>query len=418
SSSAYKGILLFHSVGTGKCHAKDTPILMYDGSIKMVQDIEIGDLLMGDDSTPRRVLSLAQGTDEMYDIVPVKGDKYTVNSEHILVLKYNSFGITKNHKRQPNTPYRVDYFDNKKISKLSKSFKTIEEAVQFLNKYKSEEKRIVEIPVNKFINLAPSLRRELRGFRKGVDFVHKELPLDPYFIGVWLGDGGSRTSKFTTADPEILEYMTKEVEKFGLNVKHEKNYDYIISGNGKVGNNFIINTLRRYNLLNNKHIPTDYLINSRENRLKLLAGLIDTDGYYDIKGNVYEITQKSNVLADGILFLARSLGFAAYLSKCKKGCMYKGVKKEGIYNRIHISGDIEEIPVILPRKKANKRGQIKDVLVTGITVNSIGKGQYYGFTLDGNNRYLLGDFTVTHNTCSAIATATNSFEREGYTILW
>ena len=53
----------------------------------MVQDVKQGDLLMGDDSMPRKVLSLASGTDEMYDIIPVKGDKYTVNQEHILVLK-------------------------------------------------------------------------------------------------------------------------------------------------------------------------------------------------------------------------------------------------------------------------------------------------------------------------------------------
>jgi len=82
-----KGMLLYQSVGTGKCHAKDTPIIMYDGSIRAVQDIVVGDILMGDDSTPRKVLSLATGEDTMYTIVPTKGDKYTVNSEHILCLK-------------------------------------------------------------------------------------------------------------------------------------------------------------------------------------------------------------------------------------------------------------------------------------------------------------------------------------------
>ena len=86
-SSPYKGLLLYHKLGSGKCHKKDTPILLYNGEIKMVQDIEIGDLLMGDDSTPREVLSLATGKDDMYDIIPEKGDKYTVNKEHILCLK-------------------------------------------------------------------------------------------------------------------------------------------------------------------------------------------------------------------------------------------------------------------------------------------------------------------------------------------
>ena len=90
--SPYKGLLLFHSVGTGKCHALNTPILMYDGTIKMVQDITVGDTLMGDNSRPRLVQSLARGKDILYDIIPTKGEKYTVNSEHILCLKYSGKG--------------------------------------------------------------------------------------------------------------------------------------------------------------------------------------------------------------------------------------------------------------------------------------------------------------------------------------
>ena len=74
-------------MGCGKCHAKDTPIMMYDGSTKMVQDIEVGETIMGDDSTARTVLSLGRGEDFMYDII-YKNDQscYTVNSEHILCL--------------------------------------------------------------------------------------------------------------------------------------------------------------------------------------------------------------------------------------------------------------------------------------------------------------------------------------------
>lgn len=414
----YKGMLLFHSVGTGKCHAKDTPILMFDGSVKMVQDIIVGDLLMGDDSTPRKVLSLARGHDELFDVVPNKGDTYRVNSEHILVLKYNSIGITHNVKRQPKTPFRVDYFDNKSVSKKAKSFKSIEEAKQFMHQYQHDDKRIVEIEVKDFLRLAPSMQKELKGIRTGVEFQDNHVLLDPYFIGLWLGDGSSRDPKFTTADKEILDYITSEVGKFGLQVKHEKNYDYRISGNGKPKNNVVMNALREYDMINNKHIPQSYLVNSREKRLRLLAGLIDTDGYYDKKGHCYEIIQKSDILTSGILYLARSLGFAAYNKRCTKTCVYKNIRKEGVYNRMCISGNITEIPVMLPRKKAENRNQLKDVQVTGIKIASIGIGEYYGFTLDGNNRYLLGDFTITHNTCTAIATATSSFEREGWTVLW
>jgi hypothetical protein len=87
----YENILVYHGLGVGKCHQKDTPILMHDGTIKKVQDIETGEYLMGDDSNPRKVSSLARGTDMMYDIIPVKGESYIVNKEHILCLKVSGF---------------------------------------------------------------------------------------------------------------------------------------------------------------------------------------------------------------------------------------------------------------------------------------------------------------------------------------
>mgnify|MGYP000344812135 FL=1 len=74
------------------CHAKDTEILMYDGTIKKVQDITVKDILMGDDSTPRKILKLVRGKDNMYEINNKKGESYIVNGDHILCLKY----ITKN----------------------------------------------------------------------------------------------------------------------------------------------------------------------------------------------------------------------------------------------------------------------------------------------------------------------------------
>lgn len=83
----FKSILLYHRIGSGKCFQKNTPILMFDGSIKMVQDVSIGDLVMGDDSTERTVLTLGRGEDDMYKIIPEFGDPYVVNSEHILVLQ-------------------------------------------------------------------------------------------------------------------------------------------------------------------------------------------------------------------------------------------------------------------------------------------------------------------------------------------
>jgi hypothetical protein len=156
-------------------------------------------------------------------------------------------------------------------------------------------------------------------------------------------------------------------------------------------------------LINNKHIPDSYKYNSRENRLQLLAGLIDSDGY--MGSNVYEITQKRKNLSDDIMYLCRSLGYACYQKECIKSCTYKGKRVEGTYYKLSISGDLSEVPVKINRKKATKRKQIKDVLVTGFKVQYSKKDNYYGITIDGNQRFLLGDFTVTHNSCAAISIA-------------
>ena len=111
---------------------------------------------------------------------------------------------------------------------------------------------------------------------------------------------------------------------------------------------------RKNNLVNNKHIPHNYKCNDRKTQLELLAGLIDSDGYYH--DNCYDIIQKNETLLDDILFVARSLGFAAYKTVCKKSCMYKGEKREGTYYKAGISGQgLEEIPVKCPIKKAQSR---------------------------------------------------------------
>jgi ATP-dependent Lon protease len=89
-SSLGSAIAIKGPPGTGKCHTYNTPILMYDGTIKMVQDIKIGDVIMGDDSTPRNVLSLGSGMDLLYNVCLFNGIKFGVNAHHILCLIHPS----------------------------------------------------------------------------------------------------------------------------------------------------------------------------------------------------------------------------------------------------------------------------------------------------------------------------------------
>ena len=410
-NTIYDSMLLYHMTGSGKCHAKDAQILMFDGTIKKVQDIKLGELLMGDDSTPRTILSLAQGTDKMYDIIPVKGESYTVNQEHIICLKvsgYPAFNTDNN-----NNNYNIQWVENNtfhsKTFTFSKSNKYIkeQEARLFLKTINFEQ--IIEISVKDYLNLSKGKKRILKGYRVGVDFPNQILDFDPYMIGFWLGDGSQRDPVISCQDSSVLNYFRKNITKYDLTLNYHSGYDYRICGySGKVGSNKFLNILKKYDLINNKHIPHIYKCNSRENRLKLLAGLLDSDGSLTKDKSGYEFTQslEHEQIIDDIIYLARSLGFACYKNIKDTTWTYKGVKNYGEAWRINISGKgIEEIPVLCPRKKANARRQVKDVLNTGITVKYIEENDYYGFTLDGNSRYIMGDFTVTHNTCSSITIA-------------
>jgi hypothetical protein len=409
-NTPYNGVLVFHGLGSGKCHKIDTPILMNDGSIKMVQDVQVGDLLMGDDSTPRKVLSLGRGKDTMYEIKPIKGESFTVNSEHILCLKISpQKSIYKvNDKRTTSKKvFCAMYIDNRTLQKKSKYFETKEDAQNYLDKLNIEE--IVEIEVNKYLELPKNIKSKLKLYRTSINFQEKNINFDPYIIGFWLGDGCSTRSIITTQDSAIIKYLKETLPDYNCYLQYQSKYDYRINTLNKKGNqhtgrtNKFMEELTKQNLIDNKHIPNDYKINSRKVRLQVLAGLIDSDGSYS--NGTYEFCQKNEKLTDDVVYLARSLGFAAYKKIKKTSWTYKGVKKYSTVFRVIISGDIDEIPVKIKRKMAEKRKQKKNVLVTGFKVIEKDIDNYYGFTLDRNNRYVIGDFTVTHNTCSAITIA-------------
>ena len=348
-------LIVSGQAGVGKCHGRGTKILMFDGSVKNVEDIFVGELLMGDDSTPRKVLSLGRGQDTIYEIRSKGWDKFTVNSEHILVIR--------NRERSTNKPF--------------------------------------EISVKNFLQKSKTFQNTSQLIRTAVEFEKKEVKMDPYLMGVWLGDG-SRTAPHSieTADKEIVSFLEERASDYKLLLKKHTNkksrsdgYYFSTGCHGKglkLERNEFLNDLKKYNLYNcrEKSIPNEYLINSTDIRKKLLAGLIDSDGYQFNKS--YSISTKWNNLANQIVFLSRSLGFKSYISS-------KFIKGKEYFN-VNISGDLSDLPILLERKKSTKRKQIKNVSYSGFNISELGYDDYYGFEIDRNNLYLLGDFTITHNT--------------------
>src|ERR1017187_2590761 len=270
-----RGIMLFGPPGGGKCLGKDTPVMMFDGTIKMVQNIQVGEQIMGDDSKPRNILTTCIGQEMLYKIKPMKGDSYIVNESHILSLKLSRKG-----------EYKDAY---------------------------------VDVSVKDYLNQSNWFKTSYKGYRAAIDFPKRSINIDPYWLGVWLGDGHSKRTEITTADHEIDTYCEHYANQLGMKATRYKDSRSKCWGVKIVGKkrgwhlaNHLKTMLIDYDLINNKHIPQEYLSNDYETRMQLLSGLIDSDGHVYHDGTMIEYSTKLPQLRDDVLFLARSLGFAAY----------------------------------------------------------------------------------------------------------
>ena len=414
--NGYRGLLCWFNTGAGKCLAVDEQVMLFDGSLVRAGDLQPGMLMMGPDSTPRRVLDVGRGTERMYEIRPTKGEPWRCNESHILSLKYNKQGAVCRTHVGTWCVYEHAVMGDRGVF-LSKTYKTREEAD--LAAAAIDKDLTVDIPLAEYLTLPKNVRHCLKQFRAGrVTFPDRAPPaFDPYVIGAWLGDGTTLQPEFTLGDAEIATEIARRVEGTGLVLSVTPSevrdscagYRLMPAGNvGAGGNrapNPFLEALRDYDLVGNKHIPQDIKTGSMETRLQVLAGLLDTDGH--LGNNCYEITQKVKAVADDAAFVARSLGLAAYVKEVEKACVKPdGSRVVGTYYRVTISGEgLDHLPLVVPRKKAAPRGQIKDVRRTGFEVVPVGEGEYAGPVLDGDHRYLLADFTVTHNTVVALGIA-------------
>merc|ERR1711990_1248199 len=147
---------------------------------------------MGDDSKPRNVLALGTGIEKMYKIEQTKGDNYIVNESHILSLRMTKAG-KKGDKHQMILGKR--YFKND----------------------------IVDICIKDYLSLPKYLQECLKGYKVSLDFVKKELDLQPYALGYWLGNGDSSTLRITTIEKEIVDYFKEYALSYDLQITQETN---------------------------------------------------------------------------------------------------------------------------------------------------------------------------------------------------
>lgn len=366
--NAFKGYnCCVFAYGQTGCFAQGTPIMLNSGIYKPVETLTTKDILMGDDSTPRRILYLFNGYQNMYKIKPsIYGhNSYIVNEDHIMVFKINAnvmnmwdhiklcwvvqyfdikLNVIKNYSFIPTT---TDAF-NIAIAKLNSNhfMKTIDQTFS-----------TVEMPIKQYVKLPNIVKKYYMCFTTNVDFPERSVLVDPFLIGQWLG--GKRD----------LFY-----------------------------NNFLyMNIIDKYNLQEESYIPDDYKINTREIRTQILTGLINTPCYINLKSDTVKLTNLYKKLTEDIIFLAKSLGYHAYSYKKKiRGSHNKTAHINKMYD-CHIDGlkivqdnDSKLYKIIMSSEKHTQ-------CLFNFTVEKLDVGEYYGFMLNKNHRFIGAGFNVLRN---------------------
>ncbi len=332
--------------GIGKCLGYDTDILMYDGSIKKVQNIVEGDQIMGDDSKPRNVLSVTSGFDELYEVRNNFGESYVVNSCHILSLKFCA----------NNQVYDIDLPELLKMPKHA----------QLL----------------------------FKGYKMDVDFSAKYTPIVPYLYG----------------------YLWALQDRILLYINQGYNEEMIESMMKTRGDRYVYQMYKyfvRVGIIGENMDPR-YLYNTKSARAEVLKGIME---YQQAYINRDKIAMNSATGENGSGSPRRNAttigkesgpGLGHDDEGWTSGCNYSFSNFRSPYNMYFINENKKRDCEFLIRSlgffTTNPNKEYFRVWFNNyrhsytVHIRPVGWGAYYGFEIDGNKRFLLGDFTVTHNT--------------------
>ena len=358
-----------------ECFDPETLVLMANGSLKKIKDISVNEEVMGPDGKPRRVLARHTGIDHMYELkVLTGGENQIVNSKHQIYYKQKDY-----HKKTEYTKLQtpVDLLKETQHRKYISNLRYLQ--------------RVKDILPERYTN--------------------DQLLIDPYILGLWLGDGFVKKPTIITQDSEIVQAVSQYVNdnNLWLNVSTQDNTLLLnmIASRKRYGNkpkNPFIQALKYYHIFDKKDIPEQYIYTTKENKLRLLAGLIDTDGHFSKRDNYYTFSQceSRKHIVDKAAFIARSLGFKCTVTKYNDYYTKQilGYNKPSKCEPTWVLSILDGNDVI-PCKVARKQGLVQKTkgnpLQSNFKVEYKGIGEYCGITVDGDNLFVLGDFTIVHN---------------------
>ena len=356
----------------GKAHPYSQKVYTPSGC-KSWGEIKIGDKLFGDDGKTTTVINIP--FDDYVDIYKISlkdGREVYASGNHL-------WKVVKRH-------------SNKKGNIIASTFDMMDKL------YFNREKTYRNPSGKEFIWAIP------RNF--GVDWEYKNTKIDPYTLGLCLGDGSFRTPKaqnfiyYTSREDDMLVY--RNIVPYNIR-KMQGKMKYHIDFPG------IGNILKEYGLYmkksEDKFIPDEYLYNSRDVRINILRGIMDSDGHVESSG-VPMICTSSQRLCENIVFLARSLGYNCLYNKQRAGYKINGEYKQCLDSykiRIFTNDRIFNLErkQRLVSKFSSKYSMSNVEYSTIVNIEYSHRERAKCVTVDNeSNCYLIGDFVTTHNSKS------------------
>jgi hypothetical protein len=349
-NSDYLHTIIMGPPGCGKCLGADVEILMFDGLVRKSQDIVVGDVLMGDDSTPRIVTSVCTGTDQLYRIGDVH-DNFIVNSEHMLTLLTD-----------PAADEAIDISVRDILEDDIGIYFTFKNKVFFEREY----------------NL------QIDPYVLGYCVFNSELEqVGEYYIQI--------TDKFIlqyfAMYPELLEPLSQSTTNthYKLNKEYFKGYECIF--------------------MTNKQFPSDIIFCKHSALFSLLSGIIDSaqKTQQPQSPEFTTLVLSNKILIKQIQRICNTVGITNSMVVDRVSFSTRVNKYQSNLYKLKI-GSMELPSLCRPTKFFINALNVARPWHHNVRLLEISKAEgndYYGFEITGNGRFMLADSTVTHNTTIA-----------------
>ena len=377
-------MVLLAPMGVGKALPNSEKVLTPNGW-KLMGDIKIGDIIIGSDGNIQTVNGVfPQGLRDIYCVEFNDNTSARCDGEHLWAV--NSLNQRSNKTRKNNKIVKTPNYDYLPI--------TTNEIAKNIKKRKQLNYRIPTI--------------------KPVEFNEQSVNIDSYVIGVLLGDGHMKSGRISTKDQEIIDGVCNKYPNSNVKIRVRKD-----------GKNINVIQLLKFKdeLLqldlfdkksDNKFIPKCYLFNSLNNRIKLLQGLLDTDGYCNKKGGV-QFTTVSEQLQQDVRELVLSLGGFCMVKTKQPYYKYKGEKKMGKLSYIlQISFPDNNFDLFTIKRKQerviyrDKYSKSKSKFIKSIEL--IGHEESTCILVSNNDHlFVTNDYIITHNTTFLTKVANSAF---------